>query len=84
MDEAVRSLRRSLFLDQDFVPAHFALGNLTRQQGKVRESARHFANALALLSRYRPDEVLPESEGMTAGRLSEIIATLTESEGDEE
>lgn len=83
MDEAVRSLRRSLFLDHDFVPAHFALGNITRQQGKVRESARHFANALALLGRYGPEEILPESEGITAGRLSEIIATLMESEGGE-
>jgi chemotaxis protein methyltransferase CheR len=55
------------------VLAHFALGNFAQQQGKFRESAKHFENALSLLSRYREEEVLPESEGMTAGRLMEII-----------
>jgi chemotaxis protein methyltransferase CheR len=71
--EAMQSLKRALYLDQHFVLAHFALGTLTRRQGRLKESHKHFANALALLSAYGQDETLPESEGMTAGRLREII-----------
>ena len=60
--------------------AHFALGNLARNEGKFREADKHFRNALAL-SRERPqDEVLPESEGITVGRLVEIITGLMEAE----
>jgi len=79
LDEAVRSLKRALYLDHEFVLAHFALGHLTRQQGKTKESQKHLANALLLLRDYPPDDILPESDGMTAGRLSEIIASLEDS-----
>ena len=71
--EAVKSLRRALYLDCDFALAHFALGNLEREQGKRREARKHFANALALLDAQGLDVVLPEAEGMTAGRLAEIV-----------
>ena len=71
--DAVASLKRALYLDPDFALAHFALGNLVRQQGRHKESERHFQNALAILDRYPQDDRLPESEGITAGRLREII-----------
>jgi chemotaxis protein methyltransferase CheR len=77
MDEARKSLKRALYLDQNHVLAHVALGNVTRQQGKLRESKKHFENALSLLGAYRQEEILPESEGMTAGRLMEIISSTS-------
>ncbi|KAF0815334.1 Chemotaxis protein methyltransferase [Andreprevotia sp. IGB-42] len=72
-DEAMAALRRAIYLDPDFVLAHFALGNLKRRLG-IAGAARHFANARELLARYDANALLPESEGMTAGRLAEIIA----------
>jgi chemotaxis protein methyltransferase CheR len=78
-DGAVQSLMRALYLDADFVLAHFALGNLWLARGRRREAERHFDAALSL-SRARPrDEVLPESDGLTAGRLGEIIASVRSS-----
>lgn len=76
--EATRSLKRTLYLDQGFVVAHFALGLLTRQQGKLRESERHFRNALSVAEEHDNDEMLPESEGLTAGRMAEIIRFTSE------
>ncbi len=78
--EATLSLNRALYLDQRFVLAHFALGNLTARQGKLKESQKHFKNALSLLSEFEQAEVLPESEGIAAGRLAEIIQSTTEGE----
>jgi chemotaxis protein methyltransferase CheR len=71
--EAARALQRALYLEPNLILAHFALGNIARRQEKVREAARYFANARALLGAYTPEQVLPEFEGMTAGRLMEII-----------
>ena len=70
------ALTRTLYLDPDFVLAHFALGNLARQQNKTKEANKHFENALSLLQRYAQDDVLPESEGISAGRLAEIVAAM--------
>jgi chemotaxis protein methyltransferase CheR len=79
-EEAVRSLKRALYANQDFALAHFALGNLALQQRRFQESTKHFENALSLLSSYEPQDILPESDGMTAGRLIEIIRSTTYAE----
>lgn len=76
---AMQSLQRALYLDPDFVLAHFALGNLCRSQGRQREAQRHFEHAQTLLQTHLPDEILPESEGLSAGRLGEIIASVQSS-----
>ena len=75
--EAVAALKRALYIEPDFVLAHFALGNLAHRRGSARTARRCFENALALLSARRQEDILPESEGLTAGRFTEIIrATL--------
>ncbi|WP_239027912.1 CheR family methyltransferase [Geomonas subterranea] len=70
---AEASLKRALYLDHDYLLAYFALGNLCRKRGEIREAEQSFANALRLLQRYDPAEVLPEAEGITAGMLSQLI-----------
>ncbi|MGB9092803.1 MAG: tetratricopeptide repeat protein [Gallionella sp.] len=68
---------RAHYLDPDFVLAHFALGNLHQSQGRYREARRYFGNVLLLLRRnHLPDEILPEADGLTAGRLAEIAKSL--------
>lgn len=75
-DAAAQALKRALYLDPEFVLAHFALGNHCLSQGRHRDAERHFGNSLALL-RARPHaEILPESDGLTAGRLIEIIMSV--------
>jgi chemotaxis protein methyltransferase CheR len=75
--EAARdSLRRAVYLQPDFALAHFALGNLARAEARTAQANKHFANALHLLRSCPPDALLPESDGMSAGRLVEIVTTL--------
>ena len=75
LQEATADLKKALYLDQDFIPAHILLGNLTLRQGNRRESSRYFRNALRLLGRRPSEEVIPGAEGLTAGRLREIVRT---------
>lgn len=72
------SLQRAIYLHPSFVLAHFALGNLARGGGKMDQADKHFANALDLLREHQPDDLLPESDGLTAGRLAEFITSLTD------
>jgi chemotaxis protein methyltransferase CheR len=59
------------------VLAHFSLGNLARIQGRSEESSKYFENTIVLLDRYQPEDMLPESDGMTAKRLRQVIENLT-------
>ena len=72
-EPARRSLQRAIYLKPEFALAHFALGNLAERGGRGNQ---HFKNALELLSRMPAEALVPESDGLTAGRLSEIITTL--------
>ena len=79
-EDAVVSLNRTLYLDPKFIPAYVALGNISRKSGKLKESVKHFENALSLLNLKRPEDILPESEGINAQRLTEIIKTMQRAE----
>lgn len=75
--DAVQALKRAIYLDSKFILAHFALGNIALQENGRKGADRHFLNAAALLAQMPKSKVLPESEGVTAGRLLEIIESMT-------
>ena len=77
-DEAIAALKRALYLDPNFAIAHFALGHLHVRNGRSGEAARCFANARSLLRACPPDSTPPESDGITAGRLLEILTSMEE------
>ena len=74
--QARSCLSRAIYLESDFVLAHFALGNLARAAGRHAEAARHFTQTQELLARYGAGDVLPESDGLTAAGLAMSLATM--------
>jgi chemotaxis protein methyltransferase CheR len=76
-EDAMRSFQKALYLDQSFVPAHFALANLTRSLESSETSRRHFRNVLQLLEKYKDEDPIPETEGLTAARLRAIVLALS-------
>lgn len=75
-DEARSSLERALYLDPDFIVAHFALGNIALREGRQAEAKKRFDIVALLSGRRLPDEPIPESDGMTAGSIAKIVASL--------
>jgi chemotaxis protein methyltransferase CheR len=75
-EEAKVCLKKALYLDHNFILAHFALANISLRSGKMAEARKHFSNTTEILSKCKPDEILPDSEGITAGRLSEMIGAV--------
>ena len=76
VEQSRRSLQRATYLQPEFVLAHFALGNLARACGKNDEASKHFNNASHLLNACPFDKVIPESDGLTVGRLNEMISSI--------
>lgn len=75
-DEAIRALRRALYADPAFPLAHVALANLARRRGDFLQAGRHLNHAQEALGSYEPNQLLPDSDGITAGRMAEIIGVL--------
>ncbi len=77
-DSAATAFRRALDLDPAFTLAHFTLGHLLLGQGRPADAAHCFSQARTLLRACPPETVLPESEGLTAGRLLTMLAAHEE------
>ena len=78
--EAIKSLKQALYLDPKFVIAHFALGNLARQQGDFHESKKYFNNALSLLLSMDPKDILPHSEGIIVEGFVKVVQSMINKE----
>lgn len=74
--EAAASLRSALFLDPDFIMAHYALGSLALKSGRRDDADRHLRNAEVLLSSLPPDAPLREGDGLRAGELLQTVRGL--------
>jgi chemotaxis protein methyltransferase CheR len=73
LPEALLAFKQTVYAEPEFMLGHFALGSLALKQRRLKESEKHFANVLLLLARYQPEDIVPESEGLPAGRLREMI-----------
>lgn len=73
-EAASAALLRCLYLDNAFVMAHFVLANLLLGQGQRKEARRHYRNVLDLLTHCDPEQALTEADGITTGRLREVVA----------
>lgn len=76
IEEAVSLLKRALYLDPHFALANFVLANLLMRIGNRKPAKKYLDNAFNLIAARNADEVVPESEGITAGRLLEIITAM--------
>ncbi len=73
LPEALFAFKQTVYAEPQFLLGHFALGNLALHHGKLKESQKHFENVLLLLAQYDAEDIVPESEGLSAGRLREMI-----------
>jgi len=73
-DEARSVLRKVLYLKPDFVMGYYTLGITEQKLGNRREALRNFDTAAQLLAGHQDSDILPELEGLTAGRLKEFLA----------
>ncbi|MEQ8172893.1 MAG: CheR family methyltransferase [Candidatus Eremiobacterota bacterium] len=77
IDEAITALKKAIYLDENFIIPYFLMGSLYLKQGKTKEAEKQFENTLSMLDNLKEDAILYDSDGMTAGRLKEIVKIMT-------
>jgi len=76
---AADALRRAIFLDSEFVMAHYTLALLARSAGRIAEADKQLRLVLRLLEKQPDDTIVPESEGMSAGRMRTMTESILQS-----
>jgi chemotaxis protein methyltransferase CheR len=71
-DEAFENLRRSLYVDKNFVLGHFSMASYHRWRRDEERAVRSYRNVLKLLDGRAENEEI-SGDGLTVGRLREIV-----------
>ena len=71
--KAYEFLIRAIYIDPDFIMANFALGQVASFLDKESASQKYYANTLKLLEKMEADQIVRESDGITALRLRLMI-----------
>ena len=74
-EEALAALRRCVYIDPHFVLGHVLLANLCARLGQPRRARKALETVAHLLADRQRDELIPEGEGLTVGRLLELVTT---------
>jgi chemotaxis protein methyltransferase CheR len=75
---ALAALRRCVYADPQFVLGHYALANLLSQTGQSDRGRKALENVSRWLAEHPRDELVAEGDGLTAGRLTELVAAQKE------
>jgi chemotaxis protein methyltransferase CheR len=74
LEEALAALRRCVYADPLFVLGHVALADLCARLGQPRRAQKAIETVAQLLAGRRRDELIPEGEGLTVGRILDLVA----------
>jgi chemotaxis protein methyltransferase CheR len=73
LDEAIDAMRKVVYLDRASVLGHFGLADLYRCKEQFPQALKSLDNARRLLSTRAQEELIPDSGGITAGRLRQTV-----------
>jgi chemotaxis protein methyltransferase CheR len=71
---ATESLRCCVYADPHFVLGHFAQAGLFARLGQRRRQLKALDNVTRLLATCKREDLVPEGDGLTVGRLIELVA----------
>jgi chemotaxis protein methyltransferase CheR len=71
-EEAERSLRQAIYLDRNFLLAHYHLGLALAKGNRRRLAARSFANVLRLAGGMRDEQPIENGDGLTVAGLKQV------------
>lgn len=71
-EKAIEALRKTIYLDKQFIAGHFSLGCLYKKQNRLVMAEKAFKNVVRLMVGRRKDEIVPETNGITFGKLLQV------------
>lgn len=73
---AEKMLTKTLYLNPENPAANLDMANTLKKMNKKQTAKKYFENTLALIDSIDDDEIVPELDGVTAGRLRQMIKTM--------
>lgn len=75
-DATYDALKKAVFLDHNFIMAHFSLGNLYQRDGEFAAAERQYRILQKLLQNVAPETTLPGADDLTAAAVQKMAQNL--------
>ena len=75
-EEAEQVLQKALYIDPSHLVSHLQMARIASKTGKIIKSKKYYGNVKELLASYSDDQIVPDSDGMTAGRIKEFVYSM--------
>jgi chemotaxis protein methyltransferase CheR len=75
-DEAEQALQKALYIDPSHLVSHLQMARIASKTGKISKCKKYYGNVKELLASYSDDQIVPDSDGMTAGRIKEFVYSM--------
>ncbi len=73
IDKSVASMRRAIYCKNEFVLAHFTLGEIFEKLGHPKKTANHWSQARKFLSQMEPSHIIEYSDKLTVEMLDTVL-----------
>lgn len=71
-----RNLKKAIYLNHNHILSHLMLGNLFLKTEKNHLASKHYENIIRIAVQLNENEIVPESDGMTVGRIRELTESI--------
>ncbi len=83
VEDSIVALKKGLYINPHNISSNLMLGNILGQNGKGEMAKKYCKHVLTLLEEWNEDEIIPESGGLTKGRVQIMVEHLLSLNNDE-
>jgi chemotaxis protein methyltransferase CheR len=83
LDAAIDAMKKVVYIDRNNILGHFGLADLYHNKGQLPQALKSLDNARRLLAVRGEQELIPDSGGITVGRLQQTVIREQQQWGEE-
>jgi chemotaxis protein methyltransferase CheR len=76
LKQTEQNLKKAIYLNHNHILSHLMLGDIFMKTDKKNLATKHYENIIRITNQYNENEIVPDSDGLTVGRIKELTESI--------
>ncbi|MEI8084759.1 MAG: protein-glutamate O-methyltransferase CheR [Paludibacter sp.] len=76
LKQTEQHLKKAIYLNHNHILSHLMLGDIFLKTDKRTLATKHYENIIRIVSQLNDNEIVPDSDGLTVGRIKELTESI--------
>jgi chemotaxis protein methyltransferase CheR len=76
LKQTEQNLKKAIYLNHNHILSHLMLGDIFLRAEKRTLATKHYENIIRITSQLNDNEIVPDSDGLTVGRIKELTESI--------